>query len=304
MALTFVSHYIETLRTHRPLVHNITNYVVMQTTANALLAIGASPIMAHAPEEMDEITACSSALVLNLGTLSTPWIASMHRALDVARRLGLPVVIDPVGAGASQLRTETAHALLERSSNAVLRGNASEIMALAGVQHSGKGVDSADHSSAATTAAAILAKRYGCVVCVSGETDWVIDNCASVSLTGGSSLMAHVTGMGCTASALVGAMAGVMKASWQQVAATCSFAASDSTVAPLAKDTGAPLFFAAVAAAACMAAAGSMAAQEARGPGSFSVAFLDALYRLEYKDVTTHIKMQGLCQGALSSSCI
>ena len=133
---------LEAVRREAPLVHSITNLVVMQTTANALLALGASPVMAHAAEEMADITGLASALVLNIGTLSPPWVASMHLALQTANARSIPVVIDPVGAGASPYRTRAALELLEASKGAILRGNASEIAALAGFSGTTKGVDS------------------------------------------------------------------------------------------------------------------------------------------------------------------
>lgn len=250
-----VAHSLTRLRARAPLVHNITNHVVMQITANALLAIGASPVMAHEPEEIQEITGLASALVLNIGTLSKAWIASMRMALDVATERAIPVVIDPVGAGASRLRTATALELLANSRQPLLRGNASEIMALAGQAGKTKGVDSTVDSGAAMQAADDLALRFDCVVSVSGETDIVTDGRNCCLLRGGSALMPRVTGMGCSASALAGAFAGVCK--------------GPGEVPPL------------VAAMAVMAAAGGEAARRASGPGSFTPLFLDALYHMD-----------------------
>ena len=137
---------VEAVRQKSPLVHNITNFVVMQVTANALLAAGASPLMAHEPEELDDLLSIASALVLNIGTLDKAWIASMRQAGELAGRRRVPVVLDPVGAGASRLRTETALTLLNETRPAVVRGNASEIMALSphltGDEATTKGVDS------------------------------------------------------------------------------------------------------------------------------------------------------------------
>lgn len=243
---------LEALREQSPLVHNITNFVVMEVTANVLLAIGASPIMAHAEEEVEEITGISSALVLNIGTLSSTWIRSMHKALEKARVKRIPVVIDPVGAGASRLRTETALSLLEKSDHALLRGNASEILALAGESGRTKGVDSTASVDLAAEAAKGLASHLGCTVCVSGEVDFVTDGKTLCFIRGGSSLMPCVTGMGCSASALVGA-----------------FAAVCGKEAPM---------LSMVAAMAVMAAAGSEASGRACGPGSFLPLFLDSLH--------------------------
>ena len=242
-----------------PLVHNITNYVVMQVTANALLAAGASPLMAHAPEELDELLAIASALVLNIGTPDQAWLNSMRLAGEYAARHGVPVVLDPVGAGASRLRTEAARNLLHAAQPAVLRGNGSEILALAAaeglssLEAATRGVDSTIDSAGAVAAARELARRNGCVVRISGETDYVTDGDAVFAVKGGSPLMSRVTGMGCSASALTAAHVAV--------AAT-----------PLAG---------AAAAMAVMAEAGETAARQAEGPGSFLSRFLDALYLLD-----------------------
>ncbi|SBW10425.1 Hydroxyethylthiazole kinase [uncultured delta proteobacterium] len=245
---------LEALRKQAPLVHNITNFVVMEVTANALLAIGASPVMAHELDEVEEITGLASALVLNIGTLSRNSIPSMHKALETALARNIPVVIDPVGAGASRLRTATALALLEKSRAAMLRGNASEILTLAG--HSGrtKGVDSTASSASAVEAAKSLARQFGCAVSVSGETDLVTDGERLCFIHGGDAIMPRVTGMGCSASALAGAFAGVCNGD---------------------------RMLALIAAMSVMAAAGFAAARKAAGPGSFRPLFLDALYAMD-----------------------
>ncbi len=250
--------HLAAVREHTPLVHNITNLVVMHTTANALLCAGASPVMAHAPEEVEEITGIASALVLNIGTLARDWIASMHLALAMANRRGIPVVIDPVGAGASRMRTDTALALLRESKNAVLRGNASEIMALTGKTGGTRGVDSTASMAAAEDSAGMLALRHACTVCVSGPVDLVTNGTESFTVTGGSPLMPLVTGMGCTATALVAAFAGV-----------CG--PKERTLATLS-------------AMGVMSAAGGIAAARCQGPGSFLIAFLDVLHALSATD--------------------
>lgn len=248
---------VSDLRARSPLVHSLTNYVVMEVTANVLLAAGASPLMAHEPEELDDLLAIASALVLNIGTLDKNWIASMEKAGEAANRHGKPVVLDPVGAGASRLRTETSLRLLERVRPKVLRGNASEIMALApeaaAARGFSKGVDSTNASFEAAPAALFLAKKYGCVVSVSGAEDWITDGRTTLLVKGGTPLMTRVTGMGCSSTALTAACAAV----------ACS-----------------PLI-AAAAAMAMMAAASNRAAAAAGGPGSFLPAFLDALFTLK-----------------------
>lgn len=256
---------LEAVRRTSPLVHNITNLVVMHTTANALLALGASPVMAHAAEEVEEIAGLASALVLNIGTLSPAWVESMRLALSAATARALPVIIDPVGAGASRYRTQTALELIAASSNAIVRGNASEIAALAGSAITTKGVDSSMEALAAREAAMELARAHGCIVCVSGATDLVTDGETFVTLTGGSPLMTRVTGMGCTASAFCAA-----------------FAAT-----PAGGNAGTARMDATVSAMAVMSAAGGLAAKEAAGPGSFLPAFLDRVSALSAADLAT-----------------
>ena len=270
------SHYeytdslLQVVRTQSPLVHNITNLVAMHTTANALLALGASPVMAHAVEEVAAISGLASALVLNIGTLSTPWLESMRAALQVATTRSIPVVIDPVGAGASPFRTRAALELLEASRGAILRGNASEIAALAGSKMITRGVDSIMDAPAAEAAAVGLARQYGCTVCVSGATDLITDGYSRFFVRGGNRLMARVTGMGCTASAFCAA-----------------FAAESGRDGVKPDSMGACL-----AAMMVMSAAGGMAARVAQGPGSFFVHFLDLLYTLSVDEIAATVTVE------------
>ena len=248
-----------------PLVHNITNFVVMNVTANALLALGASPIMAHATGELDELMGIASALVLNIGTLDAAWIESMGKAAAAAGKRGVPIVLDPVGAGASRLRTETALALIEIQRPAILRANPSEILALAGASGATKGVDSSHRPEDAEEAARSLASSWGCVVVASGATDFVTDGKATVRISGGTPLMTHITGMGCTSTALVGAFAAV-------------------SASPLS---------AATAGMAVMKVAAEVAAEKASGPGTLQVHFLDALHNLSQGDLLRRLKIAG-----------
>lgn len=260
------------MRAQAPLVHNITNLVVMHTTANALLALGASPIMAHAAEEMEEITSLASALVLNIGTLSPALVDSMRLALASANSRSLPVVIDPVGAGASAYRTRTVHELLAASSDAILRGNASEIAALARGTITTKGVDSGLDVFAAEQDASGIARRYGCTVCVSGPVDLVTNGNDLVAIEGGSALMTRVTGMGCTASAFCAA-----------------FAATSGRLDRAAR--GPARMQAVISAMAVMSAAGGLAA-ESSGPGSFLTAFLDRVSSLSDNEVGNNVAIR------------
>ncbi|HUN54160.1 MAG TPA: hydroxyethylthiazole kinase [Smithella sp.] len=266
MRLTAAEIYksMELIRQQSPVVHNITNYVVMNNTANALLAVGASPVMAHAEEEVEEMVNIASALVINIGTLSQSWINSMFKAARQARKKGIPVILDPVGAGATAYRTNTARNLMNSEPPTVIRGNASEIMALDDDQSRTKGVDSAASSEAAIDVALKLSKIHQCVICISGPTDYIVDKENIMKIKNGHPLMSRVTGLGCTASAICGAFAAVEKRS----------------------------FVATAEAMAVMGIAGEMAASVAAGPGSLQTYFLDYLYRLSEDDITGHLKVE------------
>ncbi|MFI5015102.1 MAG: hydroxyethylthiazole kinase [Hyphomicrobiales bacterium] len=249
------------LRERRPLVHNITNFVVMNFTANILLALGASPAMVHAAEEVEDFTAISAALVVNIGTLDASWVKNMSLAARKAAAAGIPWVLDPVGAGATPFRTRTALAILALAPNA-LRGNASEILAVTGAAgHMPKGVDATVSSAHALEAARSLARQTRTVVAVTGATDYVVGAERGVALRGGSPMSQLVTGTGCAATACVGAFLAVEK---------------DALLA-----TAAGL--------AALKAAAAMAEPRAEGPGSFQTALLDALYRLSPEDLAKHV---------------
>ncbi len=237
------------IREKSPLVHNISNYVAMNIAANGLLAIGASPLMSFCEQEMEEIVGISSALVINIGCLNLNEIAGMRVAASTAHKLGKPWVLDPVGVGASKIRTETAMELIRDYHPSIIRGNASEIMCLAGESIASRGVDSANSSSDAISAAKALALSSGAVVSVSGETDYITDGQRVGSISNGSPMMAKVTAMGCTASAITGA-----------------FAAVDNDP-----------FHAALNAMALMGVAGELALKQSHGTGSLAMNFIDEL---------------------------
>lgn len=245
------------VRREHPLVHNITNYVVMNVTANALLAIGASPVMAHAVEEVEDMVGLAGALVLNIGTLSPPWIEAMFRAGRAARARGVPIVLDPVGAGATRLRTETARRLMGELRPAIVRGNASEILAVAGDDARARGVDSAHSVDAARQAAVGLARRFSAVVAITGAEDYVTDGTRAVRIGNGHPLMGRITGSGCTATALTGAFAAVT----------------------------ADAFLAATATLCVFGLCGERAAVGDPGPGTFQVRLLDELNAIAPPDV-------------------
>lgn len=237
------------IREQSPLVHSITNYVVMNNTANALLAAGASPVMAHAHQEMEEMVSIAGALVVNIGTLHEYWVESMRLAVKQARKTGTPWILDPVGAGATTYRNQVLKELVAMKPT-IIRGNASEIMALAGIQADTKGVDSTRQSNEALNAAINLSKSSEAVVCVSGATDFIVQGTDYSTLSNGHQLMSRITGMGCTASALCGALCAVRQ---------------DNP------------FEACLSAMALVGVCGELAAEQAAGPGSLQMHFLDTL---------------------------
>jgi hydroxyethylthiazole kinase len=237
------------MRERRVLVHSITNYVVMNWTANVLLAAGASPVMAHAREEVEEMAALAGALVLNLGTLSPPWVEAMRLAGAVANRRGVPVVLDPVGAGATDYRTETARSLARALEIAVIRANPSEILSVAGAAAMTRGVDAAHDVAEAARTGSDLARRLSTTVAVTGEIDLITDGTTALEVRAGHPLMARVTGTGCAATVLVAAFHAV-------------------EASPVTAAASALAFF---------GIAGERAAERAAGPGSFQTALLDAL---------------------------
>lgn len=241
------------VRRDAPLVQCLTNFVSMNTAANTLLAIGASPAMVHAAEEAPEFAAISGAVVINIGTLSTPWLDSMLLTAAAAARAGRPWVLDPVAHHATAFRRDAVRRLLDLRP-AVIRGNASEIIALAGGRSASRGVDARDPVQQAEQAARELARTRGTVVAVTGEVDFVTDGQREVRVTGGSPLMPRVTATGCALTATVGAFAAV---------------------------AGDDAYAAAVAALSCFGIAGQRAGALADGPGSFAWRFLDALAALE-----------------------
>ena len=242
---------LRTLRARRPLVHQITNYVVMNETANATLALGALPVMAHAAQEVEEMAANAGALVLNIGTLSEDWIEAMLLAGRAAKG---PIVLDPVGVGATRYRTETAKRLLAELDVTVVRGNAAEIATLAGHAAEIRGVESI--STAPTTAEVVrdAASALGTIVAVTGPTDHVSDGERVVAVSNGHELMGTVSGTGCMSTAVTGAF--------------------------LAAKPKEPLEAAAEALAA-FGVAGEDAARDAHGPGTFHAGLYDALYNLD-----------------------
>jgi len=257
---------LKNLRGKRPLIHNITNFVVMNFTANALLACGASPVMAHAQEEVEEMVSFAGALVLNIGTLAPNWINSMLLAGKKANTAHIPIILDPVGSGATKLRTDSAKKIIDELSITVVRGNASEVLSLAHEGSKTKGVDSQHSVDDASDAAVQLAQELDTTLAITGAVDLVTDGKRIHRISNGHKLMAYTTGTGCTATALIGA-----------------FLAVDPD--PVEATSTALAFF---------GLAGEKAASKAKAPGSFQIALLDALYTIDEKQLEAGAKISEL----------
>jgi hydroxyethylthiazole kinase len=259
---------INAVREHGPLVHSITNFVVMNLNANVLLAAGASPVMAHAHDEVQAMAGIAQSLVLNIGTLEPAWIESMRLALLTAAQRGIPTVLDPVGAGATAYRNASIELLLNTASPTVIRGNGSEIMSVAGANVQTRGVDSGAAANDALGSARALEERTGGVVCVSGQTDHIVDATRWALLSNGHPWMTKITGVGCSATALIGAFCAVQPDAWR----------------------------ATVSAMALMGVVGEVAAEKAvvrkQGVGSMQVLMLDELQLLDQATFDARLKME------------
>ncbi|ARU02296.1 hydroxyethylthiazole kinase [Yoonia vestfoldensis] len=248
--------YLDRMRSTAPLIHNITNYVAMNIMANVLLAAGAAPAMVHAREEVGDFAALSQALTVNIGTLDPAWAEAMATAAQVMQQAGRPWVLDPVGVGATRFRQDVCAQLLALRPS-VIRGNASEVLALAGLSAGGRGPETTDTVDAAEAAAADLAQRMGGVVAVSGPVDYITDGKTAYRVANGHPMMTRVTALGCSLNGVIGAFA-----------------------------VGQPVLEATVAALAYYGLAGEQAAATAIGPGAFGAAFLDRLYAITPEDLT------------------
>jgi hydroxyethylthiazole kinase len=237
------------IRDKKPLIHNITNYVVMNFTANSLLAMGASPVMAHAVEEVEEMVSLAKALVINIGTLSESWIKAMFLAGQKANQLGVPIVLDPVGSGATTLRTETFKRLISELKITIVRGNASEILSISSSKGTTKGVDAVHDVEHASQTAREMADQLGCAVAITGPVDLITDGSKVIRCRNGHPLLGRVTGTGCAATTTIAAFAAVTKDPLEAASAGLAF----------------------------FGLAGEIAAQRAKSPGSFMIALLDAL---------------------------
>ncbi|MBF0398820.1 MAG: hydroxyethylthiazole kinase [Desulfobacterales bacterium] len=275
------------VREKKPLIHNITNFVVMNYTANALLAMGASPVMAHSEDEVEEMVSFAGALVLNIGTLTIDWVNSMLKAGKMASKLNKPIILDPVGSGATSLRTNSAKKIIKEVNLSVIRGNASEIISLKDldsktkkhlsdlfqkqtdvISHQSldsktKGVDSIHSVDDASSIAKIIANEFETIVAITGPTDFVTDGKDVILVSNGHPLMGCITGTGCTATAIIGA-----------------FLAVDKN--PMTATATALAFF---------GLAGEMASKKAEAPGSFMIELINALYTITPEDLKKGCKI-------------
>lgn len=255
---------LERVRSTRPLVHHLTNVVTAHDVASVTLALGALPVLAHASEEVEEVTSGAGALVLNLGTLTRQRVEAMRAAGRRANERGIPVVLDPVGVGLTRLRTQAARILLEELRVTVVRGNLAEMAHLSGAGGSLRGVESLGAEASPEEVAQAVARRYGLVAAVTGPRDWVAEGRRLVAVDNGHPLLTRITGAGCMASAVVGCFLAV---------------AQDPLVAT-------------AAALAYFGLAAELAAQASQGPGSFRIALLDQLEWLRPGDLHTGIRAE------------
>jgi len=260
--LISVWNNLQEIRKQRPLIHNITNYVVMNTTANVLLALGASPLMAHEKEELSELIALCQGLVINIGTIDKALVDSIYLAATLATFHNVPIVIDPVGVGVTRFRRLAVQHILEISKSVIIKGNASEIIAIAQKRGSGKGVDSTVTSDCAVQAALDIVRNSSHIVCISGDIDYIVTRRKIVRVFNGHPIMQQVIGTGCMLSTIIAACTSVTQ------------------------DYGDAAF----SGCAIMGIAGEKAAELSSGPGSFQMNFFDALYCLKESDFQEYIR--------------
>lgn len=266
-----IGKLLNEVRNKKPLIHNITNYVTVNDCANILLAIGGSPIMADDIKEAADITKISSALVINIGTLNERTIESMIASGKKANELNIPVVFDPVGAGASEFRNTTTKRILEEVKISVLRGNMSEIKFISGLNATTKGVDASESDMESANEEGVnvaknLANKLNCTVAITGATDIISDGKRVAVLENGTKMLANVTGTGCMTTALVGAFCGA----------------------------GSDYFMGAISGIISMGIAGEIAYEKAAqiGTGSFHIAIIDAISNLNSEIITKRAKAQ------------
>ncbi|MBS8266760.1 hydroxyethylthiazole kinase [Mesobacillus boroniphilus] len=259
MEVREIASLLEKVRRGNPLVHNITNVVVTNFTANGLLALGASPVMAYAHEEVAEMARMAGSLVLNIGTLRAEIVESMLIAGKAANKQGVPIILDPVGAGATAYRTETARMLMQELEISIIRGNAAEIANVAGETWSIRGVDAGESSGNVFELAVSAAKKLKTTVVVTGKEDIVTDGKTAIIGHNGHPLLTKVTGTGCLLTSVIGAFAAVEK---DLIKAGAAAVTTYGVAAEIAADKNAE-----------------------RGPGSFQVEFLNQLYLVNKEEI-------------------
>lgn len=266
MQKQFIGEALTRMREHNPLIHNITNDVVMNFTANGLLAIGAAPVMAHAKEEVEDMVKISQALVLNIGTLDKQKVDSMILAGKTANNNGVPVVFDPVGAGATPFRTKAALNIMKEVNVAVLRGNVAEISNMVGQQSEIRGVDAGESDGDKLELAKEAADRFNTTVVITGKTDVISNGFTTYSVENGDSLLTNITGTGCLLSAVIGA-----------------FITNHEDV-----------FNGTIAATAVYGIAAELAAEKVGkdAPGSFQVEFINQLHTVDAEAVQSKVLVQ------------
>ncbi len=247
--MSFYDDLIE-IRRKKPLVHHITNFVVMNDSANITLALGASPIMAHAIDELEDLIKIASVLYINIGTLDPLWIQSMKMAGKIAEKYNVPVLLDPVGAGASKLRTETVFSLLENFPVSILKGNGGEMLALSGREGGVKGVDSLVNAD--INVADNLAEKYNLTAVITGKIDIISDGKKKALVENGSELFQYITGSGCMVGSVISSFLGVLRDSFK--------ASVDGLVT--------------------FNIAGELAEKKSSGPGSFRQILMDEIYNM------------------------
>jgi hydroxyethylthiazole kinase len=263
---SFCAQLLREIRKTRPLVHHLTNIVVANDNANTMLSLGALPVMAYAREEVEEMVSQAGALVVNLGTLTKELVESALLAGRRANALGVPVILDPVGAGATYFRKESALLFLREVKVAVLRGNVAEVRSLLGLSSRMRGVESGDNSWDHLSVAREAAQQFALVVAVTGAIDYVSDGSRAIAVHNGHALLTRVTGTGCMATSLCGAFAALKR----------------------------DFLFSTAGALGFLGVCAEKSALHAHGPGSFRVALFDAMYNLQEEEFEKSLRLEVL----------
>lgn len=256
--------FLEDVRRQKPVVHHLTNWVTIYDCANIVKVFGASPVMAHAPEEVEQMAGIASAVVLNIGTLTVEFVESMKKAARAANAKGIPVILDVCGAGATKLRDDKSFELLAQARIDVIKGNASEVARIAGEKVMTKGVDSTSVEKDLLAVARFAAEKFDATVVITGSEDIVADRRSAYSVKNGDPLMASVVGTGCMAASVIG-----------------TFCAVGNDYAK-----------AAAAGLSCFEIAAEFAAKKAKGPGTFKEILFDEIFVLDGKIVEEKQKVR------------